>query len=204
MNDALDWVLNDRSDNLNGREIMTMMKINLRNAAFLTILSVVISSCSYLPTPTSSETARDQQRKAEDQGSFITGKGESGIKLDELLNPTQNAGGALPINALLWRAALDTVSVMPLDSVDTFGGTIITEWYAHPEDPTKRIKIAIFILDQELRADAVKVQTYLQQRPEGMFEWQDIGRDDGLSGRLEDLILTRAREIRAASILESN
>ena len=59
---------------------------------------------------------------------------------------------------------------MPLDSVDTFGGTIITEWYAHPDDPTKRIKIAIFILDQELRADAVKVQTYLQQRPEGMFE----------------------------------
>ena len=182
---------------------MTMMKKNLRNAALLTILSVVISSCSVLPTPTSSETARDQERKANDQGSFFSGKSESGVKLGDLLGGNQS-GGALPINALLWRAALDTVSVMPLDSVDTFGGTIITEWYAHPDDPTKRIKIAIFILDQELRADAVKVQTYLQQRPEGMFEWQDIGRDDGLSNRIEELILTRAREIRAASILESN
>lgn len=180
-----------------------MMKKNLRNAAFLTILSVVISSCSVLPSPTSSETARDQERKANDQGSFFSGKDESGVKLGDLFGGNQS-GGALPINALLWRAALDTVSVMPLDSVDTFGGTIITEWYAHPDDPTKRIKIAIFILDQELRADAVKVQTYLQQRPEGMFEWQDIGRDDGLSNRLEELILTRAREIRAASILESN
>lgn len=179
-----------------------MMKKNLRHAALLTILSVVISSCSFLPTPTSSETARDQERKANDQGSFFSGKDESGIKLGDLFN--SNQGGALPINALLWRAALETVSVMPLDSVDTYGGTIITEWYAHPDDPTKRIKIAIFILDQELRADAVKVQTYLQQRPEGMFEWQDIGRDDGLSNRLEELILTRAREIRAASILESN
>ena len=144
------------------------MKKNLRHAALLTILSVVISSCSFLPTPTSSETARDQERKANDQGSFFSGKDESGIKLGDLFN--SNQGGALPINALLWRAALETVSVMPLDSVDTYGGTIITEWYAHPDDPTKRIKIAIFILDQELRADAVKVQTYLQQRPEGVFQ----------------------------------
>ena len=179
------------------------MNKTLRDTALVTILSVVISSCSYLPTPTSSETARDQERKEQDQGSFLTGKSESGFKLDDLFTGGQS-GGALPINAILWRAALDTVSVMPLDSVDTFGGTIITEWYAHPDDPTKRIKVAIFILDQELRADAVKVQTYLQQRPEGMFEWQDIGRDDGLSSRLEDLILTRAREIRAATVLESN
>ena len=180
-----------------------MIKIAIKKAALFTILSIVLSSCSYLPKPTSSETARDQQRKAEDQGSFLTGDSESGVNLNDLLTGGQS-GGTLPINALLWRAALDTVSVMPLDSVDTFGGTIITEWYAHPDDPTKRIKIAIFILDQELRADAVKVQTYLQQRPEGMFEWQDIGRDDGLSNRLEELILTRAREIRSASILESN
>ena len=179
-----------------------MMKKIIKNAAMFAILSVAISSCSYLPNSTSVETARDQQRKSEDQGSFLTGKSESGVKLGDLFSPNQ--GGALPINALLWRAALDTVSVMPLDSVDTFGGTIITEWYAHPDDPTKRIKLAIFILDQELRADAVKVQTYLQQRPDGMFEWQDIGRDDGLSSRLEDLILTRAREIRATSIQESN
>ena len=183
--------------------MMKMMNINFKKVAFLTFMTIMLSSCSYLPTPTSSETILDQNKKANSKGSFVTGKDEQGVKLGDLFGGSQS-GGALPINALLWRAALDTVSVMPLDSVDTFGGTIITEWYAHPDDPTKRIKIAIFILDQELRADAVKVQTYLQQRPEGMFEWQDIGRDDGLSNRLEELILTRAREIRAASIVESN
>ena len=93
---------------------------------------------------------------------------------------------------------------MPLDTVDTFGGTIITEWYAHPEDPTKRIKLAIFVVDQELRSDAIKVQVYLQERPQGLFEWQDVGRDADLASRVEDLILTRAREIRAAAIAESN
>ena len=181
-----------------------MMMIKSLKIALLASLAVAISSCSYLPTPTSSETARDQERKANDSGSFLTGKSESGIKLDDLLNPTQSGTAGMPINALLWRAALDTVSVMPLDSVDTFGGTIITEWYAHPDDANQRIKIAIFVVDQELRADAINVQTYLQERDANTSEWRDIGRDDGLSRRLEDLILTRAREIRAGNILETN
>ena len=181
-----------------------MMMIKSLKIALLASLAVAISSCSYLPTPTSSETARDQERKANDQGSILTGKSESGIKLDNLLNPTQSGTVGMPINALLWRAALDTISVMPLDSVDTFGGTIITEWYAHPDNPNQQIKIAIFVVDQELRADAINVQTYLQERDATTSKWRDIGRDDGLSRRLEDLILTRAREIRASNILETN
>ena len=35
----------------------------------------------------------------------------------------------LPLNALLWRSSLDIVATIPLDDVDTFGGTIVTEWY---------------------------------------------------------------------------
>lgn len=138
-------------------------------------------------------------------GSLSGGYESSGINISKLLDPSGGGGvGSLPINAILWRASLDTVSVLPLDSVDTFGGTIITEWYAHPDDPTKRIKLAIFVIDQELRSDAIKVQVYLQERPQGLFEWQDVGRDADLATRVEDLILTRAREIRAAAIAESN
>ena len=181
-----------------------MMMIKSLKFALLASLAVAISSCSYLPKPTSSETALDQQRKANDTGSFLTGKSESGIKLDDLLNPTQSGSAGMPVNALLWRAALDTVSVMPLDSVDTFGGTIITEWYTQPEDRTRRIKVAIFILDQELRSDAIRVEVYLQSRPEGATDWQDDGRDRELATRLEDLILTRAREIRSTGVLETN
>ena len=93
---------------------------------------------------------------------------------------------------------------MPLASVDTFGGTIITEWYRHPDDETKQIKIAIFILDQELRSDAIRAEVYVRERPDGMFEWADAGRDEKLARRLEDLILTRAREIRSTGISETN
>ncbi len=40
----------------------------------------------------------------------------------------QTGGGGLGVNAYLWRGALDTLSFMPLQSADPFGGVIITDW----------------------------------------------------------------------------
>ena len=180
-----------------------MIRSIVSTAALLGMIISVISSCSYMPQPSSPETARDQERRENSTGSFFTGRAEQGITIDDLTGGSSK-GSALPINALLWRASIDTLSVMPLSSVDTFGGTIITEWYRHPDDETKQIKIAIFILDQELRSDAIRAEVYVRERPDGMFEWTDAGRDEKLARRLEDLILTRAREIRSTGISETN
>lgn len=158
---------------------------------------ILMTSCSYLPKGEYEEPENPLYK----DGSLL---GEGGLNLTEFLNPKDESTGGLPINALLWRASLNTISVVPLSSVDAFGGTIISEWYIHPDDKTKRIKVAIFITDQELRADAVKVEVYVQERGNNGQEWQDSGRDAKFATRLEDLILTRAREIRAASVLESN
>jgi len=182
---------------------MKMFSICIMRSIMMMVAIILMGACSFVPQPTSRETQNDIQKKEEDFGSFFTGKSEGGIKLDDIFNPSLGFG-AMPVNALLWRASLETVSVMPLASVDTFGGTIITEWYTQPEDRTRRIKVAIFILDQELRSDAIRVEVYLQSRPEGATDWQDDGRDRELATRLEDLILTRAREIRSAGILETN
>lgn len=179
-----------------------MMTFPLRKAALFAILVSLISACSYLPKPTSTETARDEERRKDDIGSFFTGRDRSGLTLSDL--GADSGGGSMPINALLWRASIDTLSVLPLASIDTFGGTIITEWYRHPDDETQQIKVAVFILDQELRSDAIRAEVYVRERQDGMFEWVDAGRDDALATRLEDLILTRAREIRSAGISETN
>jgi hypothetical protein len=173
-----------------------------RNFAHLSIIIgfLALGACGFLPEPSPDNTSNENNT-----GSLTGGYESDGISLSGLLGPSSGDGiGSLPINAILWRASLDTVSVLPLDTVDTFGGTIITEWYAHPDDATKRIKLAIFVVDQELRSDAIKVQVYLQGRSQSLADWQDIGRDDDLATRVEDLILTRAREIRAAAIAESN
>jgi len=107
----------------------------------------------------------------------------------------------LPVNALLWRAALDVASFVPLDDVDTFGGSIVTEWHQSAGNPDQRLKLTIFVLGVELRSDAVKVQTYTQKKLGN--DWVDSGRDEALARKLEDLILTRARELRAASVSET-
>jgi hypothetical protein len=107
----------------------------------------------------------------------------------------------MPINALLWRASLDIISTIPLDDVDTFGGTIVTEWYQLNRKSDERIKITVFVLDRELRSDGIRVVVYVQNRVG--INWEDSGTDSQLGKQIEELILTRAREIRAAGVVET-
>lgn len=155
-----------------------------------------LTACSGVST-----TPPVQERDPEDTGSFLTGKSTRGVSLTDL--PGLNSAGAgLPINALLWRASLDVTSILPIDDVDVFSGSIVTEWYSLPNKPDERIKLAIFVLDRELRSDGIRVVVYVQKR--NGIDWQDAGIDRALSTQLEELILTRAREIRAATAVESS
>ncbi|RYD86607.1 MAG: DUF3576 domain-containing protein, partial [Sphingomonadales bacterium] len=61
------------------------------------------------------------------------------------------------VNSYLWRASLDTLSFMPLVQTDSNGGVIVTDWYVNPQVPTDRMKVTVSILDQDLRADALRV-----------------------------------------------
>ena len=135
-------------------------------------------------------------------GSILTGEEKQGVNLSDLagLSGKGNSVG-LPINALLWRASLDIMSTIPLDDVDTFGGTIVTEWYQLNKTSDERIKMTAFVLDRELRADGIRVVVYVQKRIGN--SWQDSGTDSEMGKQIEDLILTRAREIRASGYVET-
>ena len=136
-------------------------------------------------------------------GSILTGKDEQGLSLSDISNIGGNSKTVgLPINALLWRSSLDIVATIPLDDVDTFGGTIVTDWYQLDQAKNERIKIAIFVLDRELRSDGIRVIVYVQNKSSD--EWEDRGVDVEMGQKLEELILTRAREIRADGVAESS
>jgi hypothetical protein len=98
------------------------------------------------------------------------------------------------VNAYLWRASLDTLSFMPLAQVDSNGGVIVTDWYANPSVPTERMKVTVTILDQDLRADAVRVAASRQVN-QGMG-WVDAPVAAQTVQRLEEIILGRARDLR--------
>ncbi|MDX5361178.1 MAG: DUF3576 domain-containing protein [Alphaproteobacteria bacterium] len=121
--------------------------------------------------------------------------GRDGLNIfggDEEQAPT---GTGIAVNAYLWRASLDTLSFMPLASADPFGGVIITDWYAAPEAQNERMKANVFILDRRLRADGLRVALFRQVRGEN-GEWVNAPVSDAATKRLEDTILTRARQLR--------
>ena len=102
------------------------------------------------------------------------------------------------VNAYLWRAALDTLSFMPLAQVDSNGGVIVTDWYANPAVPTERMKLSVSILDQDLRADAVRVGAARQVFQNG--QWVDAPVQAQTAQKLEDIILGKARDLRRGAV----
>ena len=102
------------------------------------------------------------------------------------------------VNAYLWRAALDTVSFMPLTQVDSNGGVIVTDWYANPTTPNERMKLTVSILDQDLRADAVRVAASREVSQNGGWIEQPVAAQT--VQKLEDIILQRARDLRRGAI----
>ena len=103
------------------------------------------------------------------------------------------------VNSYLWRSSLSVLSFMPLDSVDPFGGVIITDWYANPEAPAERFKATVYILDTRLRADALSVQLFKQTRRDD-GGWADANVDPATRVQIENAILTRARQLRISQI----
>ncbi|UUY01243.1 DUF3576 domain-containing protein [Sphingomonas sp. J315] len=102
------------------------------------------------------------------------------------------------VNAYLWRAALDTVSFAPIAQTDSNGGVIVTDWHVNPNLTTERVKITVAILDQDLRADALRVSVQRQVNRGG--QWVDAPVEAATVQKLEDIILTKARDLRRAAI----
>jgi hypothetical protein len=107
----------------------------------------------------------------------------------------------LGVNSYLWHASLDTLSFLPLVSADPFGGVIISEWYVSPTSPNERLKVTVYIMDRALRADALKVVVFRQTASGGA--WQDAQPSPDTAHKLEDSILTRARELRLATLSQT-
>lgn len=103
----------------------------------------------------------------------------------------------LGVNSYLWHASLDTLRFMPLASADPFGGVIITDWYSAPEAANERLKVTVYILDRNLRADGLKISVFRQTSTNG--GWVDAPVNPDTATKLENEILTRARELRLAS-----
>lgn len=121
-----------------------------------------------------------------------------GTESQELIGKVDNSHrpGKMPhaVNAYLWRAAMDTVGFLPLETADPKSGVIMTKWYSAPRELGTRSKMKVEILHPDLRRDTVRVTVTRQsQKPDG--SWSDDEASAGTAQSLEDSIYTKARDI---------
>ena len=167
----------------------------------VTLVTISLAACggSKSEYPTTDGTGRTvpapDSGDDRDRGSLLSGGfGLFGGDDDE---DDRNAG--IGVNSYLWRATLDTLSFMPLQSADPFGGVVISDWYEDPVAPGERFKITVYILDQRLRADGLKVAVFRQQNT-NRRGWADVPVNPNTAIDIENAILTRARQLRIDSI----
>ncbi len=161
--------------------------------------TLVLAGCSGVKVgegytnPNYDDIARDKQSES------IFGDG--GLSVGGKTKEDNNGGGGIGVNGFLWRASLDTISFMPLISADPFGGVIITDWHSPgggEDAKTERFKLTVYILSKDLRADGIKVSSF-KQRLDKSGNWIDSPPDAATANKIENAILSRAREMRIAA-----
>ncbi|PZQ52139.1 MAG: DUF3576 domain-containing protein [Rhodovulum sulfidophilum] len=130
----------------------------------------------------------EQGRRAEQ-----TRKAEYEIPEESLFDLFRDSGPKVgtAVSGEIWQASLDTLSFLPLEDIDPFSGVIITGWGRVAGDPTP-FKATVYVTSPALDARSLKVAAFRQQGGRAVPVAEEDNR------RLEDAILTRARQIRIA------
>ena len=115
-----------------------------------------------------------------------------GIKIGDFLKKDSKSE-KFYVNSFLWRASLDVLSIAPFQSTDAFGGIIITEWF---KKNNQQIKLTALIKTRDLRSEGINIKAYIKNNK------NEITEDLTLSRKIENLILTKARELRIQNNLK--
>lgn len=128
---------------------------NLKISLFLIVFSSLLISCGgKLPGADARKYPADPAERV--KKNLEDGKG---FRVSDL---AKNKGGVFEFASSneLWRASLDVIDFMPLNSVNYSGGIIITDWYTAESNQDGSIKISIRFLTNEIRTDALDIKVF--------------------------------------------
>jgi len=127
------------------------------------------------------------QKQTDEHGSlFGLGNALGGKKTDLKDNN-------IKINAYLWRASLDTLSVHPLEKIVTESGILQTEWVSMNNIATEQTKISVIVISADLNVTGVRVNVYKRKKQNGNWVNQSVSKNTAKA--ISDAILQRAREL---------
>lgn len=143
-------------------------------------------------------TGPSRERQLEGPGVFGEGVTFDGLLSGGVFGDDDRDDG-LPVNKYLWQASLDTLNFLPLVSTDPFTGVIATDWAGSPQIPNERLKVTAYLTSPELEASSLRVAVFRQIRgTDGQWQAASVSPETAL--KLENAILTRARQIRIAEV----
>ena len=163
----------------------------LANFLFLSVLLFIFASCNQFQIERDDRTLgeRKQDIRADERDVDVEGSFDGG--LDKLFGIETSIGFE---GSVVYQVALDKTSFMPLSSVDSASGIIITDWY-NISDNNLRLKINIRVLDESLSDDSLSVTVFKQSFDDQ--KWIDIGNDPDQALKIKNSILAEARVLQA-------
>ena len=170
------------------------------------LLLVFFVSCAQIKNLQDEPETYDSQgqkiltEKAEDRGiNLPTGSTiieDSGFSILDSIGLGSNVD--VQVNSITFSVALDKIGFMPLISVDSMSGIIVTDWYSL-DDGKSRIKRNIRVVDQEMTNESLVVSLFTQTLDGD--RWIDQGINSEQSLKIKESILTSARSLKIASEL---
>lgn len=160
---------------------------------------ILLNSCANLPTDGNSRPTEDRFEERKEKTGKLFGD-EFIIFGSSHKHKQNNNGSTISVNQYLWRGSLNILRDIPLQSADSVGGIIITDWYSPSNSKKERIKVIVYITTTYLKSEGLNVSVYKQELRGGT--WVDVKPSNNISNVFENAILTDARKryIKAKSV----
>lgn len=133
---------------------------------------------------TTSQTTNTGQKVVKPGDQSTTFGDGTGSRLGDLFKSVDDNTN-VRVNKYLWNAALETLSFLPIEAADPFTGVMVLGWGKAPGAGTQ-FRATVLVQDPALEAGSLKVAVQKRGGPASAET----------NRRIEDAILTRARQLR--------
>ena len=165
------------------------MKQKFYNTLIVSVMFLVLlSSCNAFKPKMTDSTENPVKGAKRARKNVETGKGVSiGGALGKRGGTTYEFSTSNP----MWRASLEVLDFLPMNTVDYSGGMIISDWYTG-EGSNDSIKISIRFLSNEVRTDSLKIIVHKKKCSQGINCRVSLMDNSTISQELRVAILKKA------------
>jgi len=160
--------------------------VHYRHILAATAMAVALSACSGGLFGGRSAASRDANLAQTAAQAQVAASDQPKSTIWDLFTNRADPNTAVGVNKYIWKASLDVLEFLPVESVDPFTGVIVTG-YGRPPGGGRAYRATIFV--QDIALDARSLKLAMQTQGGGAVAPETIR-------AVEDAILTRARVLR--------